>query len=101
MAHIFLDAMGGDNAPQSTVLGAVEALRADPQLRITLAGIEDEIKPLLTEAGDVMDRITVLHAPDVITNHDAPVMAVRQKKQSAIVMISDKILTFLFMVVLL
>lgn len=86
MAHIFLDAMGGDNAPQSTVLGAVEALRADPQLRITLAGIENEIKPLLTEAGDVMERITIQHTPDVITNHDAPVMAVRQKKQSAIVL---------------
>lgn len=86
MAHIFLDAMGGDNAPESTVHGALEALRENKTLRITLAGVEDAIRPLLKDCDDVMDRITVLHTPDVITNHDAPVMAVRQKKQSAIVM---------------
>ncbi|MBE5776886.1 MAG: phosphate acyltransferase PlsX [Clostridiales bacterium] len=86
MAHIFLDAMGGDNAPKSTVFGAVEALRENKELKITLAGIEEEIRPLLQDCADVMDRITVLHTPDVITNHDAPVMAVRQKKQSAIVL---------------
>ena len=86
MAHIFLDAMGGDNAPNSTVLGAAEALRENKSLTITLAGVEDEIRPLLKGMEDVMDRITVLHTADVITNHDAPVMAVRQKKQSAIVL---------------
>ena len=85
MAHIFLDAMGGDNAPHSTVAGALEALRENKELKVTLAGVEEEIRPLLQQAEDVMARITVLHTPEVITNHDAPVMAVRQKKQSAIV----------------
>ena len=30
--RIFLDAMGGDNAPQAPVAGAIEALRKYPQL---------------------------------------------------------------------
>ncbi len=83
--HIFLDAMGGDNAPRATVEGALEALRQDPQLTITLAGDQDAIAPFLNEAQDVSQRYTVQHTPEVITNHDAPVIAIRQKKDSGIV----------------
>ncbi len=86
MAHIYLDAMGGDDAPNCTVLGAVEALRRNPALRVTLAGTLSAIEPLLTGADDVRDRIALVETPDIITNHDSPVMAVRQKKQSAVVM---------------
>ena len=86
MAHIYLDAMGGDNAPGCTTAGAIEALRADPTLKITLAGTVSEITPLLKDADDVRDRIVLVDTPDIITNHDAPVMAVRQKKNSAVVM---------------
>ena len=35
---IYLDAMGGDNAPQAPVEGALEALGMYPQLEIELAG---------------------------------------------------------------
>lgn len=86
MSHIFLDAMGGDNAPECTVHGAIEALRSDKALRITLAGTVSAIEPFLTGADDVRDRIILLETPDIITNHDAPVMAIRQKKQSAVVL---------------
>ena len=82
---IFVDAMGGDNAPQAPVAGAVEALRLHPDLEIVLAGVPDVIEPLLTEAGDVRGRITVLDAPEVITNNESPVMGVRTKKNSATV----------------
>ena len=41
MVHIYLDAMGGDNAPQCTIDGAIEALRADADLKITLGGPKD------------------------------------------------------------
>ncbi|MBQ8080592.1 MAG: phosphate acyltransferase PlsX [Clostridia bacterium] len=86
MRHVYLDAMGGDNAPECTVLGALEALRADPDLKITLAGTVSAIEPYLTDSEDVRERILLVDTPDIITNHDAPVMAVRQKKQSAVVM---------------
>ena len=85
MCHVYLDAMGGDNAPNCTVNGALEALRANPELKVTLAGTASLIEPLLAGADDVRDRIVVVDTPDIITNHDAPVMAVRQKKQSAVV----------------
>ena len=83
MVHIYLDAMGGDNAPQCTIEGALEALRADKDLKITLGGPKDEIEKRLTDCGDVRDRIAVDDCPEIITNHEAPVMAIRQKKQSA------------------
>lgn len=83
MVHIYLDAMGGDNAPACTVNGAIEALRLDPDLKITLAGTQSIIDGMLSNAEDVRGRIIVEDTPDIITNHDAPVMAVRQKKNSA------------------
>ena len=85
MIHIFLDVCGGDDAPKCTIEGALEALRANPDLKLTLAGQMDAMTPLLEGSDDVKDRYILLDTPEVITNHDAPVMAVRQKKQSAIV----------------
>ncbi|MBR4082220.1 MAG: phosphate acyltransferase PlsX [Clostridia bacterium] len=82
---IFLDAMGGDNAPQAPVEGAIEALRRFPDLEITLAGILSEVEPLLKDCDDVRSRITLLEAPEVITNDESPVMGVRTKKNSATV----------------
>lgn len=84
--RIFLDAMGGDFAPQAPVAGAVEALRRFPDLEITLAGALDQVEPLLKECDDVRSRITLLDAPEVITNNESPVMGVRTKKKSATVL---------------
>ena len=84
--RIFLDAMGGDNAPQAPVAGAIEALRKYPKLEITLAGDPAALTPLLTDCDDVRSRLTVLDAPEVITNHESPVMGVRRKTKSATVM---------------
>ena len=83
MVHIYLDAMGGDSAPQCTIDGAIEALQADADLKITLGGPKDEIEKLLANCDDVRSRIAVDDCTEIITNHDAPVMAIRTKKQSA------------------
>ena len=83
--RIFLDAMGGDNAPQAPVAGAIEALRRFPELEITLAGILSEVELLLVDCDDVRSRITLVDAPEVITNDESPVMGVRTKKNSATV----------------
>lgn len=83
MIHIYLDAMGGDNAPRCTVAGAIEILRADKDLKITLGGVSKEIEPLLNGADDVRGRIAIDECTEIITNHDAPVMAIRQKKDAA------------------
>ena len=83
--RIFLDAMGGDNAPQAPVEGALEALRLYPDLEISLAGDLAQVEPLLKDCDDVRSRITLVDAPEVITNDESPVMGVRTKKKSATV----------------
>ena len=83
---IFVDAMGGDFAPQAPVAGAIEALRRYPQIEVVLAGVIPEIEKHLTDCDDVRRRITLLDAPEVITNEESPVMGVRRKTKSATVM---------------
>ena len=83
--RIYVDAMGGDNAPQAIVEGTLEALRKYPELQVVLGGPGGQIEPLLKEAEDVRDRISLDDAPEVITNHESPVMGVRKKTNSATV----------------
>lgn len=86
---IFLDAMGGDNAPKAPVEGALEALENNQELQIELAGPLSQVQPLVDQifAGkaELLSRLTLTDCPDIITNCESPVMAVRHKKQSAIV----------------
>ncbi len=82
---IYIDAMGGDNAPEAPVRGTVEALRRFPELEVILGGVPEEIEKFLTDCGDVRGRITVDDAPEIITNHESPVMGVRKKVNSATV----------------
>lgn len=83
--HLFADGMGGDYAPQAPVEGSLEALRRHPKLRVTLAGVMDEMRPFLSNIDDVKDRLNLVHTSEVITNHDVPTLAIRQKKDSSIV----------------
>ncbi len=83
--RICVDAMGGDNAPQAPVEGVIEALRRFPELTVALGGVLGEVEPLLKDCDDVRERITLVDAPEVITNHEHPVMGVRTKKNSATV----------------
>ncbi|MBQ3279310.1 MAG: phosphate acyltransferase PlsX [Clostridia bacterium] len=82
---IYVDAMGGDLAPEAPVKGALRALRQYPQLSIILAGRLDEVKPHLGDYSDVADRLILEEEPEVITNHESPVMGVRKKVNSATV----------------
>ena len=82
---IFVDAMGGDYAPEAPCAGVIEALRNYPDLEVTLAGVLSEIEPFLKDCDDVRSRITLLDAPEIITNHESPVMGVRSKTNSATV----------------
>ena len=82
---IFVDAMGGDLAPQAPVEGAIEALRRYPQIEVVLAGVIPEIEKYLVNCNDVRSRIELLDAPEVITNEESPVMGVRRKVNSATV----------------
>ena len=82
---IALDAMGGDQAPDAVVAGAVAALRHYGDIRVLLAGPEKRLETLLAGAGDVRDRAEILPADDVIQMDESPMLAVRQKVNSSMV----------------
>ena len=83
---IILDAMGGDNAPQATVMGAVAAAR-DFGAQITLVGRENEILQVLKDNGvaQLPDDISIHHAEDVVDMHDDPAAVLRKRKDSSMV----------------
>ena len=81
---ILIDGMGGDNAPDEIVAGAIGAAK-EIDHEILLIGNEEEISRCLKKKGYTGDQIQVVNASEVITNHEAPVKAVRTKKDSSIV----------------
>lgn len=83
---VVVDAFGGDNAPLEVVEGACLALKQNKDLTVILCGDEKKIREIL---GDRTERIEIVHAPDVITNDDAPTVAIRQKKESSLVKAFD------------
>ncbi len=77
--------MGGDNAPEAIVEGAVNAVKENSEIEISLVGNEDLLTSEIEKAGYTGDRISVTGAEEVITNDEAPVKAVRSKKDSSLV----------------
>ena len=85
MIKIVVDAMGGDNAPQEIVKGAFAALEQDKALKVVLTGDEGKIKNSLSGQKYDASRLEIVHCTEVITNDDAPTVAIRQKKDSSLV----------------
>jgi len=81
--NIIVDAMGGDHAPKEIVAGALKAAD-DLDVDITLVGAEEMIKPYLN-ANYNKGKITIINTSEVISNDEAPVTAIRRKKDSSIV----------------
>ena len=85
--NIALDAVGGDLGAEMAIRGALEAIRIREDLHVILIGPQTVLTRQMAEiaAGrKSLDRITICHAPEIITMEDAPVDAVRKKKESSI-----------------
>lgn len=85
ITKVALDAMGGDNAPQAMVQGAVDAVKKRSDIKVFLVGQEAVVKEELKKYEYPKDRIEVVHASEVIETAEPPVMAIRKKKDSSIV----------------
>lgn len=91
---IILDAMGGDNAPEAAVLGAVEAARKY-DVQITLVGRGEEILGVMRNHGidNLPNGIEVANADDVVDMHDDPGSVIHKRKGSSMIvglkMLSD------------
>lgn len=81
---IIIDAMGGDNAPQVPVEAGVKAVN-QLGLEIVLVGQEEIIQNELKKYSYPKDRIEIVHAEQVISNHEEPAKAVRTKKNASVV----------------
>lgn len=81
---IALDAMGGDNAPHEICKGALLACKNHTDLDIVLTGDEEKIKPCLAGASaDLLSRIHVVHAAEMIAMDEHPTAAIRKKRNSS------------------
>lgn len=85
ITRVALDAMGGDNAPQAMVQGAVDVARKRKDIQIFLVGQEEVVNAELKKYDYPKERIEVVHASEVIETAEPPVMAIRKKKDSSIV----------------
>src|SRR5207302_1677093 len=82
--QIALDAMGGDFAPGPIVGGAVQAVAADPELRVILVGDRAQVEPSLAQAGGTSERLEIFHCTQAIGMEETPVVALRKKPDNSI-----------------
>ena len=87
---ILLDAMGGDNAPDAVIKGAVKAAK-EVEAEIILIGDEKIINKKVKEFFDkdniseISNKITIKHASEQIEMEDIPTQAIKHKKDSSMV----------------
>lgn len=84
MVKILVDTLGGDNSPKANIDGAIMALKENNDIHLILVGDENVIKTSLDEAKVDMERVSIVHAPDVIDCNDKPTEAMKQKKESSL-----------------
>ena len=76
--------MGGDNAPQAQIEGAIRAVQ-ELDIDVVLVGRSNVIAEELIKYNYPKEKVSVVNANDVITNHEEPARAVRSKKNASIV----------------
>lgn len=86
---ILLDAMGGDNAPEATIKGAVRAIN-QIEAEVILVGNENIIREKVKEyygkeLEDISDRLKIKHTTETIEMEDIPTHAIKHKKDSSMV----------------
>ena len=87
---ILVDAMGGDNAPDAVIKGAVKAVN-EVESNIVLIGDKDIINAKVKEfygknkIEDISPKFSIYHTTEIITMEDKPTDAIKHKKDSAIV----------------
>ena len=82
---ITVDAMGGDKAPEEIVKGAMQAVKKY-SCEIILVGDENKIREFLKDDPDIKNfPLTIKHAGEIIEMGEHPAEAVKNKKDSSIV----------------
>jgi glycerol-3-phosphate acyltransferase PlsX len=74
---ISVDAMGGDRGPAAVVAGLAASAAALPRADFVLHGDEAVLAPLLARRAELSGRVTLRHAPRVVTMEDKPSQVMR------------------------
>lgn len=82
---LIIDAMGGDHAPGEIIKGAVDGLLAFPGFELLLTGPKEVLEKELAQYNYPKERVEIIHAPDLISMDEHPVAAIKQKKNSSLV----------------
>lgn len=82
--RIVVDGMGGDNAPKSVVGGVVDAIK-EYDVEIAITGDKHILEKEFSKYEFDKNKLEIIHTTEVIENEDKPVMAVRRKKDSSMV----------------
>jgi fatty acid/phospholipid synthesis protein PlsX len=85
MTKIVVDAMGGDNAPDEIIKGAIKAIHKREDIKVILVGQEEVIQAKLKEYTYPSEQLEIVNASEVIEMAESPVLAIRRKKESSIV----------------
>ena len=84
--RIAVDAMGGDNAPDLVIEGAILASQEiSSDTKLILIGDETIITTVLNKNGSKPANIEVVHASEVVGMDEHPTKAISQKKDSSII----------------
>ena len=80
---IIVDAMGGDNAPESAVWGGALAAREYGE-EVLLVGRSETVEAVLKEKGlQDAQGVTIMPASDLVDMHDDPATVLRKKPDSS------------------
>lgn len=83
--RIAIDAMGGDNAPDEIIAGALESIELlSEDDKLILVGIREVIEPQLPSLKSCERTIVVVDAPEVIGMNESPIESLRRKHKSSI-----------------
>lgn len=82
MKTIAIDAMGGEKAPEAVIKAVLRVKKELPHTQFVLFGDQTKIKSLL---GNDISQIEIVNTTEVIKDDDEPVKAIRQKKDSSLV----------------
>jgi len=81
---VAVDCMGGDHGAHVTVAAALRVLNDDPEVTFLLVGDQDAIgRELERNGARPSDRLIVRHASQLVGMDEAPVAALRNKKDSS------------------
>lgn len=84
LCKIAVDAMGGD-APEEIIKGAMDAVRERDDIFCYLVGKEDYIKETISQYAFDQSRVEIIDAKEEISCDESPVMAIKKKKDSSMV----------------